>query len=203
MVRVSGRHEWDTQCCDEKYSSAPWPVGGEIKERKWNLKKKPDCESLDQHWISRPMNLEVLFINLTTSPIHHLKLKYCPSHIAVGRREQSRQGEGGPGQRQEIPMQHELFSSIVPPEQLFVPQPPPRHKLQRPHPLLGLCLWQPSTAVLWGNRTATTTVKETIQNPYTHMQFTCGPLLSSAGGWRARIKKLGVPLQLSPKSLCG
>lgn len=83
------------------------------------------------------MNLEVLFINLTTSPIHHLKLKYCPSHIAVGRREQSRQGEGGPGQRQEIPMQHELFSSIVPPEQLFVPQPPPRHKLQRPPPSIG------------------------------------------------------------------
>lgn len=42
-----------------------------------------------------------------------------------------------PGQRQEIPVQHELFSSIVPPEQLFVPVPhPPPSGHSDNHPLL-------------------------------------------------------------------
>lgn len=79
-------------------------------------------------------------------------------------------------------MQHELFCSIVPPEQLFVPV--------HPTPLLS-----GSHPLLFYEATATHT--------HTVTQCTCGPLLSSAGVVDLGIKRRGVPLRLNPESHSG
>lgn len=59
--------------------------------------QKPDCKSLDQPWISRPMNLEILFTNLTASPIHPSRAEILsePHSWRASRTEQAREGRGG------------------------------------------------------------------------------------------------------------
>lgn len=110
---------------------------------------------------------------------------------------------GWPGQRQEIPMQHELFSSIVPPEQLFVTSPPLPVQLywasvsdNRPPPLYEATAPPPAPLEKEKKKKAQTSVTHTC------MQLTHGLLLSRAWDW-GEDQKLGVPLHLSPESHCG
>ena len=183
----------------QNYSSSLRPVAGQIKGGNGIMETRLH---LDQHWISRPVIPAVLLIKLTASPISSWNIARAVSirlkgvENRAGRQEREwRRG----GQRQEIPVQHELFSSIVPPEQLFVPVPPspsirplttihcssvrqPHHYHHCRHRHRGK-----------NNPNLCHTHTHTHTHTYACTQFTCGPLLSSAGVVERGSKSLGFP----------